>query len=258
MKYEDTYCTVEKDDFSLNSVAYIFANDPVRYARNFAGNMCCAYCRKVPLSFVNAKRPYFRGYANIDHDADCLYVKEEMEKEEVKGLYASPAGENVIARQMDRLLIQFLRSHENAVYLNDVNFSIKNADTAEDATSKKWRHTNKVVPQKQLDAPLLKDDYNVEKIYHGKVHIQWEEMQSSDRMKLLMWGITTKRLICKLFVTPAVYKHLHEKYRRVTACDAYVVFFAALNKKAEDKSWSQGNLMRARFLCINRLNENEA
>ena len=251
MKYEDAYCDIERDSFSIDEVATIFFNDPTRYAHNFEGHMFCPCCRKVLFSFVNAKSPHFRGYANMEHDPECIYQKDEMSAVEVSTLCDSMAGEDVIVRQMDRMLIQFLRNHGNTTASTTASFTT--TSSGNHMALKRRYQTNAVVPKKQLNAPFFDSDYGAEKLFYGKVHIKWEKMESSDKRKLLIWGISTKRLICKLFLTPGVYNRLPQKYKQESEYDAYIIFFASLKRKDYSKSWSQGNLIKSSFLTVSKI-----
>lgn len=249
-KYEDAYCTIEKDNFSIDEVAYIFRNDPLRYANNFDRNMVCSFCHKVPFSFVNARNPHFRGFPNVDHAADCIFTKEEMAPEDVNQLLDTTYGENTIRRQMERLLIQFLKSGAAAICPNNLDHPVAGID--EDILRNTRWQSNRAIPQKQLNAPFDENDYGTNKIFYGKVHIVWEPARSSNTMKLLMRSIKTNRLICRLLVSRGVYVHIR-KGKGDVEFDAFVAFFASLKRKASDKTWSQGNLMRSELISINKL-----
>lgn len=253
MKYEEAYCSAENKTLTLDEIAYIFANDTERYACKLEGNLFCPGCRKVPLAFVNAKRPHFRGYPNVDHENGCIHTKDEMNPSEVKNLLDSPAGETEILHQMDRLLIQFLRNNSGCIGSDSILHPGKITDDDNTLRSKRWK-SNKVIPRKQINAPFTEDDYGVEKIFYGQGHIKWEAARTGDRQKLLVWGITTGRLICRLGLTNNVYKHLPQRYTQEQEYDAFVVFMTSLKKQDSEKSWSQGNLRKSFFLCINKLN----
>lgn len=252
MKYEEVYCKGENRTFTLNEVAYIHNNEPERYARSLDGQMFCPDCHKVPMTFVNSKRSHFRGFPNVDHEEGCIYTKEEMTQEEVRELLTKPAGENEIVHQIDRLVIQFLRNSAGDVATDDINRPTISGNDPDAPTKKRWK-TKTVMPRKQINAPFYDEDYGVAKLFYGRVHIKWEVTQSGDRMKLLIQHIKTRKLICRLFLTAGVYKHLPYKYKSEPECDVFVVFMTTLTRKGTDKSWSQGNLIKSTLLSINKL-----
>lgn len=254
MKYEEVYCSSENKTFTLDEVAYIYNNEPERYAYSFDGKIFCPGCHKVPMTFVNSKRPHFRGFPNFDHEEGCFYTKEEMTQEEVRDLLTKPAGENEIVHQIDRLVIQFLRNSAGDISADNINRPAKSANDPDALVKQRW-NTKTVIPRKQINAPFCDDDYGVAKLFYGRVRIQWEKSKTDDKKKLLIRHIKTGKLICRLFLTSKVYSHLPSKY--ITECDAFIVFMATLTRKSEDKSWAQGNLIKSTLLSINRLN-NEA
>ena len=251
MKYEEVYCKGENKTFSLNEVAYLYNNEADRYARSLEGQMFCPDCQKVPMAFVNSKRPHFRGFPNFDHEEGCIFTKEEMTQEEVRDLLTKPAGENEIVHQIDRLVIQFLRNHAGDIAANDIKRPTASGNDPDAPIKKRWQ-TKSIMPRKQINAPFCDEDYGVAKLFYGRVHIQWEPTKTGDRMKLLVQNIKSKKLICRLFLTPKVYNHLPSQYR--TECDAFIVFMTVLNKQSAEKSWLQGSLIKSTLLSIYKIN----
>lgn len=252
MKYDDAFCETDKGIYTPESVAYIFNNDSERYAKNFDRKLFCPDCRKVPLSFVNGSRPFFRGYPNVDHAEDCLYKKDEMDSIEVRKLHDSPAGESEIVHQIDRLVIQFLRDNVGELDLDSRINRRRMNNTGLDIPKTKWQ-CDKFIPRKQLGRPFTDEDYGVEKLFYGRVHIKWEEVKDDTRRKILIQGINTKRLICKLYVSEKVYMHLPSKSKNDRECDAFVVFLATLTRANSKSTWSRGNLVRSTYLSVNVL-----
>lgn len=247
MKYEDAYCELENDNFSIDEVTAIFCENPSRFAKRFEGHMLCPGCHKVMLSFVNAQSPHFRGYANMDHDPGCDFQKGEMPEAEVIALASSHARRSEIENQMNRLLIQLIGKSEGV----ETSTSIKlPAISPEHPSVKRRRQTNTIIPRKQLNAPFSDDDYGKMKLFYGKVHIEWEKVRNENKWKLLVRAIATRRLICRLFLTQIVFQYLPGEYFQESEYDAHIIFFASLNRISDDKSWSQGQIQRSSFLKI--------
>lgn len=257
MKYEEMYCAKAGRTFTISEIAYIFNNDPERFACDFEGEMYCPDCRKVPMSYVNAQRPHFRGFPNVDHEEGCIYTKEEMTPEEVRNLLTKSAGETEIVHQIDRLVVQFLRNSAGKMAPEDKKRPASTGKDSDTPAKKRWQMKT-VIPRKQINAPFCDEDYGVAKLFYGRVHIKWEETQVSNKMKLLIQQINTRKLICRLFLTASVYRHLPYNYKSEPEYDAFAVFMTTLEKKDKNKSWSQGNLIKSTLLSINKLRNSAA
>lgn len=252
MKYEEVFCAVDSKTRTLDEVTYIYKKDPERYANTLDKQMFCPGCRKVHIAYADAKRPYLRGFPNEPHDDDCIYKKEELSQVEVEGLIKDQAGRDEIKNQMDRLVLQFLRN-EGSKDGGAKGTSGAKTGTAGTVSKKKWQ-AKKVVPRKQLNAPFHDDDYGVDKLFYGRVYIGWEENEyDKGKMKLLVWGITTQRLICKLNITSAVYGHIPEESKTPREFEAFVVFLCSLNKRDKTATWAQGKLIHSDYLTIKKI-----
>ena len=250
MKYEEAYCDVDKRSYTPEQVVDIRNTDVERYAQKIERHLLCPGCHLVPLSFVNTNRPHFRGYPYADHDTDCLNGKKEMDPAEVKKLHETPLGEQQIKEQMARLVIQFLRNNETTLAPGEQEvMRKKKREIADIYRSTKWQ-SDKVVPQKRIDRPLDEDDYNTEKLFHGRIKLTWEDMKDSSRKKLLMWDLKSNRLICRLHISDKVYGHLPQQYKQMKNRNVFIVFMTALTRKETKSSWSWGNLMHSTHLYI--------
>lgn len=252
MKYDEVYCSEKDETCTIDEVAYVFNTYPEQFASDFDRKMLCPGCRKVHMSYVNADTPHFRGYKGEDHAEDCIYEKEEMDPTEVKKLHDDPTGENAIIRQIDRLVIQFLREGGQATGKGGI---IKPSPPEDDQMvfpKKRWQN-DKNIPRKQLNAPFRENDFENEKLFYGKVHIKWEQEINSDKMKILIYGIPSKRFICKLYISKKVYTHLPKEYTVKNERDVFIVFLTTLIQKDKQKSWGMGYLLHSKFLSINQL-----
>lgn len=251
MKYEEAYCTGVGAVISFDQILGIYRADIESFAKTLYGKMYCPGCRKVALSFVGGDSPHLRGKQLEDHEEFCDYGKKELTAEEVKELFVDPAGEKEIMRQMNRLVIQFL--HTNGIPIHVVNsiYSLGRSDVGAEH-KKQWKSGN-VIPRKSLNTKFSDNDYGVEKLFHGRVNLEWEK--GSDRMKLLIRRIDTDRMICRLGISEKVYGKIPKEYKDFIRCNAYMVFAASLSKISEEKSWSQGTLRRSSYLTIFRVED---
>lgn len=252
-KYDEAYCRSEKKNYALDDVIFLYHNDFITYATVLDGDLLCPDCHKVRLSFVNSSHPHFRGYRGEDHLDGCMYALEEMPSSEVSNLLRTQFGEFTIIRQMERILVQFLHTSdgENAVPLLD---QLSGVDKANFSVFKKQR-AKSMIPRKQLNAPFQNSDYNTEKIFYGKAHLVWEENEKSGGMKLLIRSLKTGRLICKLFITSKTINKMNERCRKDKEYDAFVVFFASLERKKPTQTWCHGVLKKSTLISINRISE---
>lgn len=250
-KYDEAYCRSETRNYALDDVIFLRHNDLIMYATVIEHELFCPDCRKVRLSFVNSKHPHFRGYRGEDHQEGCMYALEEMQASEVSSLLETRFGEFTIMRQMERILVQFLHTSdgENATPLLE---DLSEIDKANFAIFKKQR-AKSMIPRKQLNAPFLNSDYNTEKIFYGKAHLVWEENEKNGGMKLLIRSLKTGRLICKLFITSKTISKMNRKCRKDREYDAFVVFFASLERKNPTQTWCHGVLRKSTLISINRL-----
>ncbi|MBQ9168526.1 MAG: hypothetical protein IJX67_08995 [Oscillospiraceae bacterium] len=252
MKYEEVFCAVDSKTRTLDEVTHIYKTDPERYANTLDKQMFCPGCRKVHIAYADAKRPYLRGFPNEPHDDDCIYKKDELSQIEVEGLRQDQAGRDEIKNQMGKLVLQFLRN-EGTKDGGTKGNSVTKTGTTGTANKRKWQVT-KVVPRKQLNAPFHDDDYGVDKLFYGRVYIGWEENKyEKGKMKLLVWGITTQRLICKLYISSKVYEHISEEFKNPREYEAFVVFLCSLSKREKTARWSKGDLIHSDFLTIKKL-----
>lgn len=250
-KYEDAYLASEDRFVSVDEICNVYSNDIKRYASVYNGKLFCSCCRKVPLSFVNAQSSFLRGYPNCKHTDGCINAPEEMSPSEVKRLLSDSYGEKAIRNQINRLVLLFTK-RESTFGDEGGAIALRNKD-GKDSDKKIRRQINKSVPRKQINAPFSTTDIGAEKLFYGEAHIKWEKCKDSEKMKLLIYGRDLKKLICKLYLSANVYRHICQEYVAEIEYDAFVVFFAFLNQRKETDTWYQGSLVRSDFLSITKI-----
>lgn len=251
-KYEDAYLASEERFVPVDEICTVYSNDIKKYASVYDGKLYCSCCRKAPLAFVNAQSSFLRGYPNCKHMDGCLNAPEEMSPREVKRLLSDSYGEKVIRNQINRLVLLFTKREFTFDHDGGNAPALRNTDEKDGDKTVRWQ-TNKAVPRKQINAPFSTTDIEVEKLFYGEAHIKWEKCKDSDKMKLLIYGKDLKKLICKLYLSANVYRHICQEYLTEIEYDAFVVFFASLNKRKETDTWYQGSLIRSDFLSITRI-----
>lgn len=256
VKYEDAYCAKENKTYSIEEVAAVFHKDPARFGSIFEGNMLCPYCRCVHFSFVNAKHPHFRGYPLEEHRVDCYFATELMQPEEVdslvESLQANSVEEAIIVRQIERMLIQFFKNNSDNVVLNTIH-PMNNLNAELYATKAKGE--KRMIPQKQINSEFLQEDFNIFKIFYGKVNIEWERDSVAGEYRLLIRKIISRHFICRLRISEQVYHHLEDSCKVPRRYNAFIVFFTRLVKPYPDARWYTGKLRRSTLLSINRIAE---
>lgn len=252
MKYNEAYCRFFNEILTIDDVTLIYNTDKNQFAKQLDGQMFCPCCKAVRFAYVTPANihPFFRGYPNEEHAATCEFHKEEMTPEEVSLLQKSGAGKDQILQQMRRILIDHLKTCEQHEQRVNGNKGTKAMPSI--AFPKSNRVSSKLVPRKLLTAPFTPGDYDTEKIFYGRVLLSYEENESSNKGKLLIYHPHSKRMICKIILTANVKSHIPEPWKVLKKREIFIVFFSKLSvpNHQSGQKWSIGTLPSSKMIQV--------
>lgn len=233
MKFEEAFSSYAQGFVTIDEIQNIYNSNPVEFT-HYIGSFFCPECRQAQLSYNNAAIPYFKAYPNAQHKIGCDLKQAELSKVAAFKFVCDPDNINLIQRQMQSLLNRFFGT-STSLPPREKEKSDTPTNIAGRAEGK--QAANKRLPQKRIDLPLGKEDFEYPKYFYGKARICWEKCERKEgTYKILLYHPETRKLLCRIAVSEKVYSHIvnETKYRAFDQCVCGIVILgeakAILNK----------------------------
>lgn len=245
-KFEEAYCSVDKENITVVEAKELHDNQIVIYEMKYKDSFLCPECRKAKLSYVNAKTPYFRTYPNAEHEEDCQMQQDMMDNDEAESFIDNRENKEKVKRQMERLLRMLLTDKDETPKTPlGVNQPVIIRPVI--GTGREIVRT-KQLPRKRIDIPFTDRDFNCDKLFYGTVKLKWED-GNNDNKKILLYHLTKHNLLCRIKVTSKVYKYIDKKYKSKESFDCAIVFAANFLNNIE-KSYQSTSLQYGQLLML--------
>lgn len=252
MKFEEAYWTKESKLLSIDEITQYFKKDKNFFSSDIKECLLCPECKKPNLAYNNAATPYLSVYPNREHELGCSLKQDEMTSKEVNRFVDNPKNNEMIIRQMEKVALTMFDSSTKSGKTSSKSTFIPKVSSS---IAKPSLSISKRLPRKRIDLKFDEEDFGCFKIFYGTVFIKWEIFYKTRNgvnekwQKILMYNKNNK-MVCKLEISPRVYKHIPDSYKKIDNANCNIVFLAKF--KNTGKTYREHHLINSDFLIMEK------
>lgn len=237
MKHEEAVyksSSGEYEPIKLEEIIELVTKNIKKFNQIYQGNLYCQECKLARLMYNNSlKTPYLSTYPNDKHSSTCSRRCNEVSATAFNSYCENKDNLEHIHQRLESLLAKLLRNKSTAS--NPLIILVKNKQCIEDTICSSGSARTYAIPTKSLTAPFSSEDYNIYKMFYGKVKIKWQENNKGNYF-LKIINVDTHKLICSIAMSAYVHSKIPAQFQKDIE-QALVVF----NSKMELKDGKYNN-----------------
>lgn len=243
-KYDSSAYHSDNDRWNIISVENLIEqyseNDKLFY-KKYKQRLYCPECKQVLLSFVDSKdkKQHLRAYPNLHHADTCSYSLDEVSPQQFETYLSDNKNIQAIQNRLRAMIHMLLRNEElntNPLVITIEQGAVSNNDVPRNIVLSKKQHRS--IPNKSLTAPFDRADYNIWKLFYGKVNIRWRHKKFDDeniKYSLDLYNTSTNKYICTLNMKKLPYYWFEKQNSKIcsveTTKNVYISFASVMKEK---------------------------
>jgi len=221
-KFEECCVVSENKMLSVEELLEVSQSNKA-YFTTIKDSLACPECRAASLTFrPNAKTPHLSTKKHSIHVENCYYAFEPATKKQLQEYRDNPENHESIARKLNSCLDSLVAKSAPNVIRNTEQSTAKGMTESYLISSEK---ASKAVPRKRITAIFYDEDYEIPKLFYGRVIAEWDT--KNDRPRLKIYSVQNK-YICSVWMSKTVYDYTesHLKFKSKKECS--VAFFTEM------------------------------
>lgn len=253
-KYDEvTFLTNDDCNFiSLEILIDIYNKNNQLYINTYYNQIYCPECHKAKLNLIHMKNDKFclRAFPKQKHGDLCSKQLPLVSNSVFKKYCEAKDSVEHINRRLHQLIDMVLKKatiSSNPQVIRTINGKCSDDEVMKQEIS---NHTYlKAIPIKSLTTPFHDDDYNVWKIFYGKVNIKWDKTDYSYNLKC--YHPTKNYLICRISVSNKIYDYyLPDEYKQ-DRINIFIAFAGNIQRKEYNGKLYNNSILRfSHYLVI--------
>lgn len=210
---------------SLEMLIDLYNDNYKSYINRYYNKIYCPECYKAKLNLIhtNSDKFWLRAFPKQEHDDLCSKQLPLVSNSMFNKYCESKDSAEHINKRLHQLIDMVLK--KETIDFNPLVIKVVDKKCSNDEVMKHEirNHTNlKSTPIKSLTNPFHDDDYDVWKMFYGKVRIKWNK--STYSYNLMCYHPTKNYLICRISVSNMIYDcYLPDEYKHDIA-NVFIAF----------------------------------
>lgn len=234
--YEAAYINPNKsfELITIDKLTQVRNDNPILFENEFKHYLFCPECQKPHLSHHNAKTPYLSKHlAYLEkHESGCSKICPPLSNNIYDKYSNDPRNYDTIYRRLQATIERMLLGNKkisNPFIFKDkgkyANEPTKFIATDSDSNAK-------AIPRKLLTRPFSDNDFDVNKLFYGKVNIRLV-LKDNGKYRLEIINPITNRIICAINMSSKVRNYLTNINDNKVIENTLFAFNSVINKNGK-------------------------
>jgi len=221
-KFEECYIVSENKMLSVEELLEVSKSNKAYYT-TIKDSLACPKCRAASLTFrSNANTPHLSTKKHDIHAKNCYYTFEPATKKQLQKYRNNSKNREAIARKLNSCLDSLITKSHSNVIKNTGQTTVKETKESYLINLEK---ISKAIPRKRITAKFYDEDYEIPKLFYGRVMAKWD--MKNDRPRLELYCMQNK-YICSVWMSKNVCDCMENYLKFQSKKECTVAFFSEM------------------------------